>query len=300
MIEPVRLLLIIIFIVILCLLVFIICKKNSECFGNNKKTIVVFPSCGLGNRLLVMSSSYELARELDCDLKFFWSNCQGCKCEWNDIFGNELFGNELPFIKDAQEYSDKIYYTGNDMEWAKEKGKLFNFRDENVFHSKKYKVNRNILSCTMDIGENSKFYKSLTPSKQVKKRLYSFWKPPTDRVLGLHIRFTDNKAAENNSERDIIGMAQNKIEEHPGFSIFIASDNQKIKDTLINNNKNIFYQNTDIRDVGTKMMKERSTLEGMYTSVADMFALSMCNVIWSTDPDSTFYKSALKMSKLTQ
>lgn len=53
--------------------------------------IVLYPRCGLGNRLRAMACAYALSQKVRCPLYINWEPALDCVVEWGDLFDETLF-----------------------------------------------------------------------------------------------------------------------------------------------------------------------------------------------------------------
>ena len=264
--------------------------NNTENFSSKKSTVVI-PILGLGNRLDVINSIYHL------NLPIYWTRRSDFNCDYYDIFSEP----KLNFVN-TMNNGNIICSASRSFHWFDKTVK--NITDRTCTHIY-YPEGENYLNKNYDIISFSKiippkdnsFYKLLRPSKKVKDKIDSFF-PKNEKLLGIHIRYSDNtNHMKQKTESQIFQEAINIINKYPNHKIFLASDNKVIKNKIINKYPNrVYFQNNSLNTVKPGgMPKERGSVEGMIEAVADLFALSYCDELWGNHSGSTFLKAAQRM-----
>ena len=277
-----NILIVFIILLTLTLIIFIVvdsCKNES--FNNFEipTDTIIIPLCGLGNRLFTISKNLNN--------KIYWSKTASCNCEWDDIFEPV---KTLKWVNKINSESKTLYGPTFPSKWWSQSIKNLGFKDYKQYQGQSDKQIEYYAACSNKQKMNLEFFKKLKPSPAVYEKLKNIFKDRTgnNKLLGIHIRYTDNKkVTKKNSIEDTINSAVKEINNYPTYDIFLASDNNVIKNKLIDyiykNNKNkVFYQElNDISYEPDKQLSDRKSTEGMIRSIVDLFGLSTSDLKWS-------------------
>jgi hypothetical protein len=284
---------VLVIIAIIITMIVLDCNIINHFTQEKDNKIILVPLCGLGNRIKVINSIYPLKNKYN--IKYYWYTNISCNCEWDDVFS----APKLDFVSKEQLSQVPVVSISSE-KWinniSQEIGvPITKTTGGNVTPPIKTPIG--IVACTETVKSiNTDFYKLLKPSTKVKSKLNDFFPQSGSNVIGIHIRYSDHPLTNKDSHHKIINDVNNVVKNQPlDFSIFIASDNQEIKDKLVKiyKNRKVFYQKTNIPKVELgKMSKHRASVDGMISSVADMFALAKCKVLWGNNSDSTFLFAA--------
>ena len=263
-------------------------KGMNDYFKSPYEGACVILTCGLGNRLNVINSFGKY------NINYYWNIDSSCGADFTDLFEknnfvtfkNQLSSNTYLFSSENKKnwYSGVLYRLSEKPNIKIVSDKLLHLND-----------NVNMILCTPLINTyDFSFYGLLKPSKSVNNLLKTFFKSSSP-ILGLHVRYSDNVTSKLLKSADSIIsdiVTQSKL--YPNHNIFIASDNNSIKNKVIKLfPTRILYQNINInQNSHSSMVQERSTKQGMIESVADLFALSKCDILWGNDKLSTFFIAA--------
>lgn len=243
--------------------------------------IMIEPCAGLGNRLLALTSAYELSKKLNRELLVIWKREAGCNISSSDLFTfsgvqvidiseNGLKKEPLATLKSN---SLKKKYRGmatrfvecDEVEAKKAEGGYEKVEQliaaEKVIYVKSY---TNLCEISADS------FGFLTPSAAVIKRGADVFSRITDKTVGVHIRRTDHADAIANSP----------------LSLFIDRMKEEIE-----KNDATFYLTTDDADVIAELKKhipkerllvyedkvlDRDAAVGIQDALVDMLCLSKC------------------------
>ena len=282
----------VIVLLLVALLAIIIYNCSIENFGNDMK-LTVIPMCGIGNRLQVINKAMEFK-----NVKYIWIKYFACNCEWEDLFSEP----KINFTKNLPKDTNFFIYNKNTHKIIDRFIKLLPYKIENLEDRKIYKFknekNITIIDCSYNSTKNN-IYKLLRPSQKVEDKINTFFPKTSNKILGVHFRFSDNvkgntkKKFKNNYIPILF-----KIKKHKDFDLFIASDNVEFKEKIKKDlpDRNIYTQNINITtNTPGQMIKERDSVEGMVESIADMFALARCNKLLGNSTNSTFFQTAKKI-----
>ena len=280
-------------------------KRSSTSIYKDKyqNTLYVFPLCGLCNQLLCMFSGIVFAKNNNMNYVIIPTVYSAFQCYFTDLFDNP----EINYNKKSNEIKKlnlQLYSPAANAQYIKNIANDYSYSNKNILSIKnwikpKTKSKSNdfgIISCRafVDINSINYLYKTLKPNKIVNDLIKSFYKEGNN--IGIHIRHTDNEKQFSKDEIiNIIIDIYNKYKYY--YTFFISSDNQFIKDAIIDIMKKdeIFYQSTNLTSEINKPSVDRSNLKGMQIATADLFALSYCKLLWGSNMKSTFFNCALNM-----
>ena len=260
-----------------------------------QENLLVFPSAGLGNRLRVIAASWNIAEKLKKKVHFYWNVNYDLGCNWQDIFSYP----KIEWEKNPQKFSSFVYSSKNFSHVSDHLVSL-GFAKQNILYSKKYKgKNINIYSCWLNFPRKGiffadDFFRLLKPSLSVEKYIKKFFCFGEKKKLGIHIRFTDAPLRHN--EEWVLEWVKHLVKKYPLYTIFLACDNQKIKDKILDilpQNRVCYQKTTLTSNLGLSI--DRANKMGIQIATADLFALAGCDIFWANDPKSSFFQAAYKM-----
>lgn len=218
------------------------------------RAATIIPGRGVGNRLLALAVTHLTTEKPSVG----WHINYECKADWKDLFS-------YPTL-DIHPCDEKTY-------------KMFADRLNSIM-SIKTKMH-DFLQSSHNRAEKPtalvSFYKSLKPSKKVKKLILDI--PPD--TLGLHLRLQDHLQMQ--SEKYYLDRVQ-KIHKDLGYpKVFICGDTQYKKNELVNlfSDDKLIVNYTNLSNlikVGQESV-DRDSLGGMQLAVAEMFTLAKCTWI---------------------
>lgn len=266
------------------------------------KTLIIEPGGGLGNRILAISSAYNLAK--DCgitDILLLWRDNNECGCEFEDVleklpiptkvhtmhFGKESYKELLKkgkFFSVLYKFFQMLAYRGFRM-WSK-KVQLPIYQD---MPSEEKRV---LKQKTIDskgryiyIEAYYEFYGELDLGSIIFNseivRKYKAFKERMGNYDAMHIRRTDNVAAIRKSPTKLF---YDKIEELGEQNIYIATDDIDILEDLKSKYPDRIYS-----EASTAV--SRSTSEGIKFALYEMLILSGAETLYASY-GSTFTKIA--------
>jgi len=264
---------------------------------SNKK-LIIEPGGGLGNRILMLISAFNLAK--DCgidDIVVLWRNNNECGCEYGDVF-EKL---PLPCRVKGIHFGKESYKT------LLSSGKIFEaFRK--FFHQIFYNLFRKyVRTIQLDIqeGHNDSCYwanirhhvekskskllyiegyfsfygevscKGFSFNKKVEKKLDEFLKK-NGKYDAMHIRRTDNVVAIKNSPTELFfEKATQIIASDPDRKIYVATDDL----TIIQNMRLKWPDNIMFSPAKTI---SRNSREGIQFALYEMLILSRAETIFAS------------------
>lgn len=255
------------------------------------KNLNVIPIGGLANRMRAIASAVSLSNQVNRKLKVIWHKDKGLFIDFNSLFdtsgityfeieniGDLYFNTILEVPRKRNLYltnltnllsaTRRIFHCDNNpTDWLLDKN-LETFCKES--------------SKPISVMSGSSFYpfqSSLIrdifkPSPQVLKRKTEILKD-NHPDIGLHIRRTDNKASIQNSPVSLfIEKIEKELSKNPSSLIYLASDNQDVKNEI----KNLFPDNIFFNEENAR----RDTKEGMLDAFSEMLILSDCKKIYGS------------------
>lgn len=246
-------------------------------------TIIIEPCAGLGNRLLAMTSAYELSRKLGKELIIVWKREVGCAIRSNDLFELSVpviditeMGWKNGVLDNLNSNRLKKKYRGmadrflecDEIADAKtaggfEKVKLM-VAQEPVSYIKSY---TNLCEIT---AESFSFLK---PGKEVLERGKRVFSRISEKTVGVHIRRTDHVDAIKNSPLTLFVEKMQAELEKQDTDFYVTTDDASAIEEL----KHYFPAEKLI--VYEEKVLDRDSKTGIQDALVDMLCLSKCRKI---------------------
>lgn len=236
--------------------------------------IIVKPNGGLGNRMRVINSALNLARQNGKEsIRVLWKKDAGLNASFNDIFhpiANALITNKI-LLMSYYFYSRKLlplryrYYDDQSV--------LNNRFDTNYWNQNHQKVILNTCFDFYELNAQTNFYNLFKPVEKLQKKIDEISADFHEATIGVHIRRTDNiPSAEKSKTDDFMSRMEELIEEKPGVNFYVATDDpgteNKLKQHFGNRIRSIHYKHLD-----------RNSGAGIEDAVTDMYCLSRTSLI---------------------
>lgn len=243
--------------------------------------IIIEPCAGLGNRLLALTSAYELAKKLNRELIIIWKREAGCNIRSKDLFA--FSGVQVIDISENGWKKEPIATLKSNHVKKKYRGMAERFVECDEVEAWKAeggyeKVEQMIAAAKViylksytNLCEiHAASFDFLTPAAAVAERGNRVFSRITDKTVGVHIRRTDHSDAIANSP----------------LSLFV----DKMKAEMENNDAS-FYLTTDDASVIAEMEQhfpkerlivyedkvlDRDSMVGIQDALVDMLCLSKC------------------------
>lgn len=250
---------------------------------NRDNAIMIEPCAGLGNRLLAMTSAYELSKKLGKELMIVWKREVGCA-----IRSNELFEMSVPVIdisemgwkngifenmnsnrmkKKYRGMADR-FFECDEIADAKAEGGFEKVRlmvaQEPVSYIKSY---TNLCEITADS------FSFLKPAPEVLARGNRVFSRISDKTVGVHVRRTDHVDATKNSPLAIFIEKMRTEMEGRDTDFYVTTDDV----TAIEELKQHFPAEKLI--VYEDKVLDRDSKTGIQDALVDMLCLSKCRKI---------------------
>ena len=235
--------------------------------------IIIEPCAGLGNRLLALTSAYELAEKLGRELLVIWKSEIGCQIRseelflfdgvkvinisesgWKQDFAGTLRGNA---VKKKYRGSADRFVECDEVEVWKKEGGFARVEQEIAKTSRIYiKSYTNLCEITPDS------FRFLTPSTAVEAR-----------TVGVHIRRTDHTDAIANSPLELFTDRMKREIKEKDANFYVTTDDARVMDELkqaFPAERLVIYENKVL---------DRDSREGIQDALVDMLCLSKCSRI---------------------
>ncbi len=263
----------------------------------DKKILVIEPRGGLGNRLLAISSAFNLAKDCGIDqISMLWNNINECGCNYEDVFYwlpegckaiNLIFINDsykamflkgkiISCIRKAiQRGKYKMFklktkadqFEANTIKTTAQQQEL---KDKVLSHKGKY----------VFIESYNKFYGDVDLSKiefnkEITEKVAAF-KEKMGEYDAMHIRRTDNVEAIKNSPTELFyDKISQLLKDSPKAKIYIATDDSGILEDL----KNRYPDNIVSEATGAV---SRRNAEGIRFALYEMLILAGAKTLYAS------------------
>lgn len=261
------------------------------------KKLIIEPRGGLGNRLLSISSAFNLAKECGIsEIVMLWDNINECGCDYEDIFGAEPAGCKVKNLRFINESYKTMVMQGRIISVIKkalQRGsfklyKIANIRNQFEADTIKTKeqqeeLKRKVLAHkgkTVFIESYNQFYGDVDLSPVIFSEAITSKVDDYKKKLGtydaMHIRRTDNVEAIKNSPTELFyEKIEELIREKADAKIYIATDDAAILDDLRKKYpEHIFSE-------ATKSVSRRTT-EGIQFAVYEMLILAGAKTLYAS------------------
>ena len=250
---------------------------------NRDNAIMIEPCAGLGNRLLAMTSAYELSKKLGKELMIVWKREVGCA-----IRSNELFEMSVPVIDISEMgWKNGIFENMNSNRMKKKDRGMADrfFECEEIADAKAEGGFEKVR--LMVAQEPVSYIKSYTNLCEITADSFSFLKPApevlargnrvfsriSDKTVGVHIRRTDHVDATKNSPLAIFIEKMRTEMEGRDTDFYVTTDDV----TAIEELKQHFPAEKLI--VYEDKVLDRDSKTGIQDALVDMLCLSKCRKI---------------------
>ena len=252
--------------------------------------ILLVPSGGLANRMRAIASGLSLAKHTNSRLTVLWQKDKGLYADFTDIFKSE----DLPF--NLKKFPSLIYnflyevprkknlYIPSIINFLQGNKRIYQIPSRNDFLKMaesdlkdfvKRKHDVMIMSGLEFYGYDPDIMKDLfKPTSTIIKRAKAIIgeKQPE---LAVQIRRTDNRQSILKSPLRLFEESINKeIEKNPNVRIFLATDDEEIKNSL-----SLRFPE---RIIFNRCKARRDTLNGITDALAEMIIMAKCKKIYGS------------------
>ena len=277
------------------------------------KSIIVYCTSGLGNRLRSLSSAAYIAKVTHRKLKIYWDNRipNGCLATWEELFKNEVESislEEMVKLEDCKICANR--YDIDREEWHFKNPTLRILVDKfgaagkdscGILDTQTNLIifNNNFLP-TISLENSHEFIKELVPQDDIQNNIDSFVQElKLDRnIIGVHARGTDF----NSTLEYYMNKIKNMVDQNPNLRFFLSTEDPVFEEKIINRfNGKILYRKKKsyiTKNEGLPWNNYESfsiTTTHAKEAVEDIFLLSNTS-IQIFHPESTFCKIALIIS----
>lgn len=253
-----------------------------------KRKMTLLPIGGLANRMRAIASAVHLCRLSGCSLDVYWFRDKGLNARFGDIFKeietdkvcihrDSLFGKLLydhprrhnmwiPRVPQKLLFRNRVYDNEiNDYE-----------RNKDIFMKFLAEGGLYVSSCYPIIDFNTDIFRDLfKPVEEIETKAYSVISNMSDYRIGIHVRRTDHIVSINNSPNELFYQAiDEELNLNNSLSIYLATDSENVKEDFKNKYGNRIFFSTSEAD--------RNSVSGIMDAVAEMYVLSMTNIIYGS------------------
>lgn len=243
--------------------------------------IMIEPCAGLGNRLLALTSAYELSKKLNRELIIVWKREAGCNICSQDLFVFE--GVQVVDISENGWKKEPIATLKSNLLKKKYRNRATRFVECDEVEAWKReggyeKVERMIAaepviyvkSYTNLCEIGAKSFAFLTPAAAVTGRGRDTFARITDKTVGVHIRRTDHSDAIANSPLTLfIDRMKEEVEQNDA-SFYLTTDDASV---IVEIRKH--FQEERLIIYEDKVL-DRDSMVGIQDALVDMLCLSKC------------------------
>lgn len=245
--------------------------------------IIIEPCAGLGNRLLAMTSAYELSRKLGKELVVVWKKEVGCA-----IRSGDLFEMNVPVIDISEMgWKNGVWDNLNSNRLKKkyrgmadrflECDEIADAKSAGGFEKVKLMVAQEpvsyIKSYTNLCEITAESFSFLKPGKEVLERGSRVFERISDKTVGVHIRRTDHVDAIKNSPLALFVEKMKAESEKQETDFYVTTDDASAIEEL----KQYFPAEKLI--VYEEKVLDRDSKTGIQDALVDMLCLSKCRKI---------------------
>ncbi len=227
--------------------------------------ITLQPIGGLCNRMRAIRSAMELARIRGEKLTVYWKVAPELGCPFEQLFEKPSAFSLVNYRSDY--YPPKVlrqltgFRIGND-EIRKRRGE--NGLDEAYVAS----LPRRIYIATEEHFSRDRDYSAFVPRSELMDKVRKLTGGYEERLIGVHIRRTDNKPAIGKSSTDaFINAMEKELSENSGVMFYIATDDMKEEKLLRQRFEGHIISNEG-RDLS------RDSINGIRDAIVDLYSLA--------------------------
>lgn len=263
-----------------------------------KGRIMFVPVGGLANRMMATASAYTLAKRIDSTLQILWFQDWALSAPFTSIFK----ASEIINVKDAS-FTDKLLYDRARkknlwlpslpqkllFERRMEENHLFNMNHQHFDFDQWAQGYHCHMSgfCQFEEYPDDLYRKLFKPVDEVMEGVNRNREQFSSHTIGLHIRRTDHvQAIANSPDQLFIEQVEKEIEQYADTKVFLATDNNQVKDT--------FRKHFGNRIITPTEEARRDSINGIRGGLVDMYTLaSTCQIYGSAG--STFSPMAARI-----
>lgn len=251
--------------------------------------VILEPCAGLGNRILAIATTCDLAKKYQHKVTMLWGTDGAVGAPFEAIFEvsedikiihmtNWGFHKE-PILRAKSEIIRSYY---------KKKCDVFLDRDDIIQRKQAQKMDEieKIISeckniyikswCEIKAIDDTSIFSVIKPSREVCELGMPIFNKIQHKTFGMHIRRTDHKEAIMRSPLELFfKKAAEILESDPENNIFLATDDMEVEGEMQNRfNGKVLCQNEKVMD--------RNSIAGIQSGFVDMLSLSKCQKIYGS------------------
>ncbi len=258
-----------------------------------KRTIILMPRAGLGNRMRTISSFIHLKEKVNADLLVLWQPDSGLNAKYHEVFMDNpnfeviqkpgkfkllllkrgLLNHTNPVIRKCSRLYNQLIKGFVKVDGFIEQEEIlkgYQFVENKV--KKHQTIFVNTSSEIIDYPEGLQTFK---PSQQVTNRLKETLGNFGDSTIGFHIRRTDHRIAIANSPVELFEKKINHcLTTSKNIKFFLATDDPEVEKEL----KSKFKSNCIIHE----KVFGRNSKAGIIDAAAEMYLLSKTKKIYGS------------------
>lgn len=256
----------------------------------SQRNLIIVPFGGLANRIRVILSAINLAQKFNLKLKVYWIEREELNCDFNYLFQPiknveiKTFKNGFFFkvliklsshLKIFLSFFNYIVISDKYIHKFLERD-YFDCNPQILDHKLKNRSNKNIFftTCAKFYNYDNNDISLLKVNHYVQNRVNLFLeKHSLTNYISIHIRYTDNVLAINNSPLSIFESIIN-IELDFGRKIVICTDSEFVKNELEQKYSNIL--------IFPETEKNRDSVIGIQDALFELIILSKANKVFGS------------------
>lgn len=270
-------------------------RKGMANVHREKKTkLYIQPDAGLGNRLYCLYSALYYAKKMGRSFDVIWLRETCCNVPFSTLFDKSFLPENTRIhttyhLGYRNRYALFSLISDLYMKGIKKRFKYYTSEDtRSIFHSEGERSIRRLIEDGTNkcIKANTKFFdldhfgevrSLIKPSQEIISVVDAVMVPlDASKVIGVHIRRTDNKASiENSPIEAFYEVLDNIVKQDENVKIYLATDDEQVEHD--------FAARYDcIRHRTFSGVKSRNSVKGMMDAYVDMLCLSRCEKIYGS------------------
>lgn len=251
-----------------------------------KKTLTLVPIGGLANRYYAITSAIAFCKDHNTELRVIWFKDRGMGADFHSILelSEDVDRNNVRII-DAKWFHyiyDKPRKRNLWIPWIWQKINFSQCLSEKYAYvpsdnllSKLKMYNKTYIVAYYPFYSTSEMFRYLSPREKIRERIKEQTSNFNDRIIGIHIRRTDNIRSINKSPLSLfIDKMSEEIEKDPSALFYVASDSVEVKLKLRESfGKKVLYSD---------FIQQRDTPEGIIDAVIELYTLASTKKIYGS------------------
>ncbi len=275
------------------------CKDNHH-IEMKQGYLLFVPAGGLANRMRAIASAYHLSSQTQTKVQVVWFQDWGMNAAFHDLF--RPIETKTFKIKEAN-WIDLItidrprkrnFFVPRIFQFIRfnqriDEQYVADLKSEAFDFERWTKDKNSYMSCYDEFGtfNDSLYVDIFKPLKEISNRVEGYKKRFSPHTIGMHIRRTDNLESIEKSPLNLfVDTIKQEIKTHADTKIFLATDDQQTKSTLM--------LQFGERILTSREEATRGNLVGITDGLADMLTLASTQMIYGS-AGSSFSEMASKI-----